>query len=844
MGREEDFLSFSWLKHIKHFYLQRKRLFFPSVSSFQHFYESQQNNLYYICVCTLKDPKQISFDNVTFICPIQQEPILREGELLLSQNNGEGYCATSTNKQVVTFDTIQKNDCDTFAYRYSFFRPFKRLGSSMNSVVSFYNLFDPVAITKERILSFWHKNACYEGIKAPIGQNRNHSLITLDLHEKGQGPHGLIAGMTGSGKTEFLHTLLLSLMVSYHPKNLQFVLVDFKGGGIAQLFQNTLQEVPHFSSCINNMDSALMNRFMVSFKNECKRREQLFLELSSYRKVPILTIQAYQKEYCEQSQLPYIPELVVIVDEFAELKKEYPEVMKELISLARIGRSLGIHLILSTQKPAGIIDEQIWSNTRFKVCFKVQERQDSKEVLHSEDAVHLKNPGEFILLWDHQLTKGKVGYIHAKKKEEIHLTQYGNNGEENQKVSFAWKENQSQFLETLNMIQEATKEMEYEKSPLWLEPLNTTLFYPDRKKMVLGRYDDYYNKRQPLYNYSFEEPLRMGILSSNQKETYQLMDTILYSLIKEKEEIEHIYVLDGQHTPNHWDSFSDAITTISFHKPRQWERLFYYLSTHQFQRSVVLLIKDSNSFFHLFEEGVSSIFQLMNQAKSVIHFIFFLSQPQVFPYRLLSILNHRIALMSSSQDLSIFFESTIKKSIQEKEKGLVLKDILYDFRYFVVSKELIQNLSQNYLQNPFKNQLAKYPEIPEKIFFHVKEDGYLLGMNVLDAREIWIQNETCYVIAQYTEDLNGYYEIFRKYYPCILIQEENWKNQFVPFVFVSLEQYSRFVKDTVEVKHLLFVGDGFYDQYVIPHGKRQELFSNEAIYIYRNRNQVIQIVQE
>ena len=92
-----------------------------------------------------------------------------------------------------------------------------------------------------------------------------------------------------------------------------------------------------------------------------------------------------------------LPHLVIIVDEFAELKAEQPEFMKELISAARIGRSLGVHLILATQKPAGQVNDQIWSNSKFKLCLKVQTQEDSNEVLKSPLAAEIKEPGRAYL---------------------------------------------------------------------------------------------------------------------------------------------------------------------------------------------------------------------------------------------------------------------------------------------------------------------------------------------------------------------------------------------------------------------------------------------------------------
>ena len=108
-------------------------------------------------------------------------------------------------------------------------------------------------------------------------------------------------------------------------------------------------------------------------------------------------VDAYIKKYkAGEVDIP-LPHLIIIVDEFAELKAEHPDFMKELISAARIGRSLGVHLILATQKPSGVVDDQIWSNSKFKLCLKVQNKEDSNEVIKTPLAAEIKEPGRAYL---------------------------------------------------------------------------------------------------------------------------------------------------------------------------------------------------------------------------------------------------------------------------------------------------------------------------------------------------------------------------------------------------------------------------------------------------------------
>ena len=205
---------------------------------------------------------------------------------------------------------------------------------------------------------------------APIGVSKA-GIIALDLHDKAHGPHGLVAGTTGSGKSEILQTYILSMSTLYHPYEVAFGIIDFKGGGMV----NQFQDLPHLLGAITNIDGKEIDRSLKSIKAELQKRQRLFAEAE------VNHIDKYIRKYKAGKVAIPLPHLILIVDEFAELKAEQPEFMKELISAARIGRSLGVHLILATQKPSGQVNEQIWSNSRFKLCLKVQSKEDSNEVL-------------------------------------------------------------------------------------------------------------------------------------------------------------------------------------------------------------------------------------------------------------------------------------------------------------------------------------------------------------------------------------------------------------------------------------------------------------------------------
>ena len=156
---------------------------------------------------------------------------------------------------------------------------------------------------------------------------------------------------------------------------------------MANLFKN----LPHLLGTITNLDGAQSMRALASINAEIHRRERLFGEFE------VNHINQYQKKFKNGEATEPLPHLFLISDEFAELKVNQPDFIKELVSIARVGRSLGVHLILATQKPSGVVDDQIWSNSRFKIALKVADRSDSNEMLHTPDAAEITQTGRAYL---------------------------------------------------------------------------------------------------------------------------------------------------------------------------------------------------------------------------------------------------------------------------------------------------------------------------------------------------------------------------------------------------------------------------------------------------------------
>ena len=276
-------------------------------------------------------------------------------------------------------------------------------------VVPFLELFDVKEPEALNIVARWRRNAAAQTLAVPLGKDEDGQLCMLDIQDQGrggQGPHGLIAGTTGSGKSELIMTYILALAVNFSPNEVAFALIDYKGGGMANAFAG----LPHLAGTVSNLDGSTITRCMMSIRSELNRRQMLFT------KAKVNEISRYQRYFAEGRLKEPLPHLLIIVDEFAQLKANEPEFLRELINVAQIGRSLGVHLILSTQKPTGVVDDQIWGNTNFRICLRVQNAQDSQEMLHKPDAAALKGVGRFLIQYEDVLIRAQSAWTGAPLK--------------------------------------------------------------------------------------------------------------------------------------------------------------------------------------------------------------------------------------------------------------------------------------------------------------------------------------------------------------------------------------------------------------------------------------------
>lgn len=285
---------------------------------------------------------------------------------------------------------------DHFEHIYEYFKYKQVQLSTQLNKNNFFNQFP-----KPFDLSVYYQNSnISEYLKVYLGFEQGRPLI-LDLHND---PHVLIAGMTGSGKSELLNHLILSLATIYSTNDVNFFLIDFKGGGLSHSFIN----LPHVCMTLTNLEFEQTIRALYALKDELKNRQEILLKRSSQLGYHLRDIHDLKRSQFKDD----FGHLMIVVDEFAELKKMYPDFLNELISISRVGRSLGVHLILSTQHPSGIVDQQILANMSTRIILRVNSKSDSLELLGSNKAAELKQPGEFYLLSQEKMHKGRCHLIH------------------------------------------------------------------------------------------------------------------------------------------------------------------------------------------------------------------------------------------------------------------------------------------------------------------------------------------------------------------------------------------------------------------------------------------------
>ncbi len=316
----------------------------------------------------------------------EMESLPKECDLIIEARSELGTVYHSDGTMTgVSYETVDQTKLQDFAKELAPYRIKEMLGSTaIPNLVTFLETYGVRKVEDIDVCHNWSENHAWRSINTIVGLKAGGVPFVLDISDKNHGPHGLIAGTTGAGKSVLLQSFIMSLALNYSPSEVQFILIDYKGGGTSESFR----DLPHVAGIIDSSDGArTIFRALASVRGEIKRREAIF------KSTGVNNIDDYMRIYNADPTEPTLGHLIIIIDEFAELKKEEPEFMSELVSAARVGRSLGMHLVLATQKPGNSVSDEIDANTRFRICLRVASRADSNDMLKHPDAAYLKGMG-------------------------------------------------------------------------------------------------------------------------------------------------------------------------------------------------------------------------------------------------------------------------------------------------------------------------------------------------------------------------------------------------------------------------------------------------------------------
>lgn len=651
-------------------------------------------------------------------------------------------------------------------------------------LISFLEMYDVGKIEHLNILSRWKENNPVYSLEAAVGVDELGEEFKLDLHERVHGPHGLIAGMTGSGKSEFIMTYILSLAVNYHPDEVAFILIDYKGGGMAKSFE----DLPHTAGIITNLDGSSIKRSLVSIESELKRRQAIFAETSGKLGISNIDIYKYQKFYREGEVAEPLQHLFIISDEFAELKTQQPDFMAKLISTARIGRSLGVHLILATQKPAGVVDDQIWSNSRFRVCLKVQEKADSMDMLKRPDAAELVDTGRFYLQvgYNEIFQIGQSAWSGAPYYPSKKVWREKDDGVEvidtigrvlqsvkNDKRKELYPNPEKQMDAVTAYLQKIAEQENIHIRPLWLPPMDAGMSlkmirdrYGLAKKKgfflepVIGELDDPENQRQSELRIPLSNDGNIAIYGNSGAGKTTWLMTLIYSLMEEHtpEEVQ-FYIMDfASETLRIFHDAPHVGEVMLSHEEEKIGNLFKMLkkeldirkkvfrdyegdfvsfneNMEQTYPALVVIIHNYNAFRELYEERDEGLAYLTREGtKYGIHFILTTNSVGGIRLRLLQNISRQITLqLNDTADYGVVFGKTEGLyPAKEKGRGLIRMDKLYEFQTCHITTEessydYIKRYCRAYRDNWDGVRASRIAILPDKVdaaFLYDQWDTY------------------------------------------------------------------------------------------------------------------------
>lgn len=287
-------------------------------------------------------------------------------------------------QQVIVADALPRGTAERVARRLA---PLRRAGDTpaggLPDAVRFTEL--TPTVTADGVRAAWRLEP--ERTAVAVGRDADGPAL-LDIAR--DGPHAIVAGTSGAGKSELLQTWVAALAVASTPERLSVVFVDYKGGSAFK----DLIALPHVVGSVTNLDERLAARALASLRAELRRRQEQLAAAGAGDRPD------YLRRAALDPALPPFPRLLIVVDELAEMKERLPELVDGLVAVARIGRSLGVHLVLATQKPAGVVDGQIRANADLRICLRTANPSESMDVIETGDAAEIPKdrPGRAVVV--------------------------------------------------------------------------------------------------------------------------------------------------------------------------------------------------------------------------------------------------------------------------------------------------------------------------------------------------------------------------------------------------------------------------------------------------------------
>lgn len=460
-------------------------------------------------------------------------------------------------------------------------------------------------------------------MSVPVGYREDGDLQYLDIQEprandssidRWMGPNALIAGTVGSGKSELLRALLTSMAVHFHPREVVFVLLDFKPPG---LVEDLIRQLPHTINTITDLDIQRVPRVLLSLQNELRYRMRLFDEAATRCGQPIQGLQHYMELYEQGLVGKPLPYLILVVDEFTRLKQELPEALVTFVKVAIVGRAFGFRMILATQKPTGVVTGQIDSNTQLRMCLKVAKAEDSREVIGDEGAAYFTRVGRvrwrYMLQTPHEF---QCAYTGARYEPQIsndqdlipELSTVGLGGKREPlsqaQAGSSQQKRISQYETLVKFISNVAQRESIERWPsIWLEPLADGItvsalavssswdgsdWQPSQRwlRPVIGMLDDPANQSQPLLELDLARYGHAFICAGTTNSARLALRTLVEQLARDHSPVDvNFYFLDfGSAGLRVFESLPHTGAVIRLNETKRIARLFVWLMSEMDQR--------------------------------------------------------------------------------------------------------------------------------------------------------------------------------------------------------------------------------------------------------------------